>query len=314
MLNFKIKTISIVLLLLFTIKSEALSTVEIENNLETIWNDTKSRYLIYDKGYSEKSPWHRPRYKAQNQKKELVYIIHGFMGTPFEMKIFEEKSLEMGMDVYNDLIFGYGDNPNLANLTKNQMWIDTFYQKVKILMPHYEKIHFVGFSTGGLMISHLLIDSIVPNEKIGSINLISPFYDPAMFAGKFLLSLTAFFLDTLPTALPYNLIRYPDVVVMLNHPDNFMQKIPLDAASEVMDLADKFIEKSKNIQLNNLQIKVYMTPQDRVADYQFTKEFLPKVFNNLDFITLDKGRAPHHLMVESVSDHAAYLKSEFLKP
>lgn len=287
---------------------------DLKNQMDNIWQETKKEYLVLDPDYQEKSEWHRPRFVQQNQKKELVYILHGFMGTPFEMKIFEQKALEEGYDVYNDLIFGYGDQAKLVNQTKNGQWMELFNRKLDLLLPHYDKIHFVGFSTGGLMISHMIFDRQNNiGSKIGEITLISPFYEPDMFAARFLLNIVSFFINTLPSDLPYNLIRYPDVVVMINHPENFMQQIPLPAAKQVMDLADKFTEKAQNSLGNFPQMTVYMTPNDRVADYEFTKKYLPKIFTGLSFVTLEGQKAPHHLMVESVSEHTILLKNEFLK-
>ena len=291
------------------------NNADLNSKLETIWQETKNDYLKLDLTYSEKSEWHRPRFIQKNQKKELVYVLHGFMGTPFEMKIFEEKASLLGYDVYNDLIFGYGDRPEMVNLTKNTEWIALFYKKLDILLPHYEKIHFVGFSTGGLMISHMLFDrQSMIGEKLGSITLISPFYEPDLFLGRFLLKIVGFFVDTISSDLPYDLIRYPDVVVMMKHRENFMQKIPVKAAQQVMDLADQFSTKAKESLGNFPQMTVYMTPNDRVADYDFTKKFLPKIFNNMKFITLEGERAPHHLMVKSVSQHADLLYDQFLIP
>lgn len=281
--------------------------------LENIWHETKLQYLKLDPAYAEKSEWHRPRFIQKHQKKELVYILHGFMGTPFEMKVFEEKAVSLGFDVYNDLIFGYGDRAELVNLTNNSEWIDLFYKKLDIILPYYEKIHFVGFSTGGLMISHMIYDrQSLLNTKLASVTLISPFYEPDLFAARFFLKFVSFFIDTISSDLPYDLIRYPDVVVMRNHRDNFMQRIPLQAAKQVMDLADQFTKKAKSSLGTFERMTVYMTPNDRVADYQFTKEFLPKIFGGLKFITLEGKRAPHHLMVESVSEHTDKLSAEFL--
>lgn len=299
---------------IFTSSPLANSVEQLPTKLETIWQETKTEYLKLDPTYTEKSEWHRPRFIQKNQKKELVYILHGFMGTPFEMKIFEEKALELGFDVYNDLIFGYGDRPEMVNLTKNAEWINLFYKKLDVILPFYEKVHFVGFSTGGLMISHMIYDrQSLLGTKLGNITLVSPFYEPDLFAGRFLLKIVGFFVDTVSSDLPYNLIRYPDVVVMMNHRENFMQKIPIQAAQQVMDLADQFTQKAQTSLGAFPQMTVYMTPNDRVADYKFTKEYLPKIFNDLKFITLSEDKAPHHLMVESVSSHVGRLRDDFLK-
>ncbi len=292
----------------------AYADIELEKKLESIWLNTKEEYLKLDSAYTEKSPWHRPRFISNNQKKELVYILHGFMGTPFEMKIFEEKATAKGFDVYNDLIFGYGDRPEMVNLTQNTAWLNLFYKKVETILPFYDKIHFVGFSTGGLMISHLVLDKQeMIREKLGSITLISPFYEPDMFMGRFLLKLVGFFIDSVSTDLPYDLIGYPDVVVMMNHRENFMQKIPIKAASEVMKLADQFTEKAQNSIGEFNQMTVYMTPNDRVADFDFTKNYLPKIFTGMKFITLEGEKSPHHLMVKSVSRHTEKISAEFLE-
>lgn len=293
---------------------------ELEQKLEFEWQQTKERYLQLDSTYTEKNEYQRPRYRLNSTKKasEIVYILHGFMGSPYEMKGFEETALKKGLDVYNDLIFGYGDRAELANKTKYDDWLALFQKKLDLILGHYEKVHLVGFSTGGLMISTTLKQRPVLLTKVASITLVSPFFEPDLPLASFLLKCLMFFTDSVKSSLPHSLIRYPDVVVMMNHPDYFMQRIPLRAAAEVMrmgyDFQDQFEDKWQNqaVSLEN-NIQIHLTENDRVLEFDFSQEFLKELYPNATISVYQGEKAPHHLMVPSVSKEAEKIyRDDFL--
>lgn len=299
------------LVLIFINTTHSLSANELDVLLEDHWQQTKVRYLELDSQYSEKNEYQRPRYRLSSEKraKEIVYILHGFMGSPYEMKGFEETALKKGLDVYNDLIFGYGDSAKLANQTKYEEWLALFQKKLDTILPFYEKIHLVGFSTGGLMISTTLKMRLDLKEKVGSITLVSPFFEPDLPLASFLLKSLMLFTDTVKSSLPHSLIRYPDVVVMMNHPEYFMQQIPLKAAGEVMrmgyDFQDQFEEKWQNQPVStNENIQIHLTENDRVLEFDFSQDFLKELYPNAEILIYQGEKAPHHLMVPSVSKEA----------
>lgn len=283
--------------------------------LEQEWEQTKKLYLEREPNYSEKNEYQRPRYRlshslGKDQKaKEIVYILHGFMGSPYEMKGFEETALKKGLDVYNDLIFGYGDQATLANKTTYEEWLNLFNKKLDLILAHYEKVHFVGFSTGGLMISTTLKNRPDLQLKVQSITLISPFFEPDLPLASFLLKCLLLFTDSVKSSLPHSLIRYPDVVVMMNHPEYFMQRIPLKAAQEVMrmgyDFQDQFEEKWNNEAVSlSPNIQIHLTENDRVLEFDFSQEFLRELYPKAEQFIYHGDMAPHHLMVPSVSKEA----------
>ncbi len=287
----------------------------VTDQLENEWQNTKTTYLKLDSEFKEKNPYQHPEYiEAIEGKKseELVYIIHGFMGTPYEMKLFKEKALFEGKDVYNDLIFGYGGSTKLVNQTTSKEWMKNFYQRLNILSSSYKKIHFVGFSTGGLMISHMIKERTDLKDKIGSVTLVSPFFKPDLFFAEPLNNIVRLFTSSVPASWLYNLVGYPDVLIMLKLPDYYMQSVPLDAANQVIDLAHEFTKNNNETVSEKSDIVIHLSKNDRVLDYEFSTIYLKKVFPKATILSYEGEMAPHHLMVPEVSKETKKLTDLFL--
>ncbi len=308
--------------LMFNLSSFAeTDTNLLEEQLNNIWKETQQEYQKLDPQYIELSEYHKPRFKkAINQKKEIVYLLHGYLGTPYEMMLFENKAHALGYDVYNDVIYGHGFSAELANLTTRHDWMRVFNKKIDLISQNYSKIHFVGFSTGGLMISKLLKDREDIRLKTKSTTLISPFFEPDFPGSRFFLSFVPWFFKTLSAKVPDSVLSHPDVQVVLKHKDFYLQDLPVLFGREVVYLADQFREEVKKLELETKQkfeinlenVFIHLTVNDRVLEYDFCFKYLSEIFPKAHVLTYQGEKAPHHLMMESVSKETKKIEDLFL--
>lgn len=89
-------------------------------------------------------------YKTEGAS-DVVILIHGLFASPAEMKPLAKHLTQLGYAVIGVRLKGHGTSPwDLKNTT----WVDWFKSIIRgfnIAKAHYENIHVLGFSTGGLL-------------------------------------------------------------------------------------------------------------------------------------------------------------------
>ncbi|WP_347357806.1 alpha/beta fold hydrolase [Bdellovibrio sp.] len=248
--------------------------------------------------------------QIRNSSTEAVYTLHGFMGSPAEMRMIGELAFRAGYDVFSDTIPGFGGTALIANQFNRQQWLDHTRRRLLQLASCYDKVHLVGFSTGGLLIHRFLYDHPELAKKF-SVTLYSPFYDPNSFFLKILGSLTGDIPVGVSVKTMYKLSKHPDLVVLLKEPEAYLQDIPLAAANQVFELGHEL----QDLQVKNLRsiaspLMLFLAHGDRVLNFS-NSEYMTRVFNKRQLVALPSS-IPHHLMVSSVSASAQAVAKDTL--
>jgi carboxylesterase len=92
-------------------------------------------------------------------------LIHGFSGSPSEMRYMGERLAEYGWTVLGILLSGHGTNPEHMAKTRWEDWVRDAEEGVRKLRESCDTVVGIGLSMGGLLALHLatlgLIDGIV---------------------------------------------------------------------------------------------------------------------------------------------------------
>ncbi|MGC8943853.1 MAG: alpha/beta hydrolase [Caldisericia bacterium] len=125
-----------------------------------------------------------------NSKEKFSLLIHGFPGTPKEMRDLGELLNQKGYDVKGILLPGFGKNLNELYLKNHYDWIDyikkSFYENLK---SHYKKKILVGYSMGA-MLSILTVKEL----PIDMLILFAPYYNKINFFKDLYITLLTSFL------------------------------------------------------------------------------------------------------------------------
>ena len=80
-----------------------------------------------------------------------VLLIHGFCGTPPEMRPLGEHLAAHGFNVHGALIAGHGTNPEDHDRTTSQDWIDSVQAQLDDLRKESSQVFVAGQSMGGAL-------------------------------------------------------------------------------------------------------------------------------------------------------------------
>ncbi|MES2801408.1 MAG: alpha/beta hydrolase [Bdellovibrionota bacterium] len=242
-------------------------------------------------------------YAAKGKKNELVFLIHGFLGNPNELKSVADMMNRAGYSVYSGLIPGYGATAKVANFYNKDHWLRWSVREIKRAEKCFSKIHLVGFSTGGTII-HDYITTHPEDKKIASVTFISAFFknhpefDTALEAAKVS--------GVREIELKWVLEHVPvaDARVIVDTPDTYLQTAPIISMFEVIDLGkinrDRMLPKPIKVPANAI-----ISMEDWVSDRDSQLKVLKKNFSDLELRTYYRpGHVPHQLMSESVSQVA----------
>lgn len=245
------------------------------------------------------------------RKKQAVYLLHGFIGTPNEMSALAVKLQVKGFTVINDLIPGYAADGFVANQFKPQQWQENTEANLESIRSCFEKIHLVGFSTGGL----LLHDYVRLHEEdftARSLILYSPFYRPHLKFADLLRSAARLVTPVVLIQPLYYLTRFPDIKVAVLKPNNYLQQLPLDGARFVFSLGRQVHEEIRNLPLGDdlTATLLFVSDTDRIMDLQTSVENVTGDFSNVSVVRFSEIDVPHHLMVDAVSPVAEAVQDQ----
>lgn len=241
----------------------------------------------------------------KGSKREVVFLVHGFMGSPQEMTAIAERLNAEGYTTYTGLIPGYGATATVANEYTHEQWSRWYTQEVRRLQQCYSKIHLMGFSTGAL----LATDYVTKNPKdssIQSVTLLSPYYQVHnAFIGILRLSGTVV-LSQVSVDFVFFGMHYPDVEVMVKNRDAYLQMVPLKAGQEVVDLGRVVRERKPRDLPSDIPSLVFISGDDLVINQGIAEDVTSSVFADRQVVYRERGsllskRVPHHLMVDTVS-------------
>lgn len=298
-------------LILIFASCNLIAAVDRETNhfITFINNQLRIEYHLRDKSVTEILPENRPyvSQKEASDSKQVTYLLHGFIGSPYEMKYIAEYAYQRGDLIFNDLILGYGVNAHISNQFKGELWYKQVERNLNFLFNKYERINLVGFSTGGLLITHYLKNHPEQKSKVGKIRFISPFYTPNFLLAPLLGKFLSFFTSEVDTNLLYKYAAFPDVEVATLLPNYYLQKIPLKSALEVNSLADIIYDNPPTFDFDD--VEVFLTKEDQVLNFNRSEKLMKQIFPKAKLNVFSGKNAPHHLMAPIVSKYADQIKS-----
>ncbi|HYF90961.1 MAG TPA: alpha/beta fold hydrolase [Symbiobacteriaceae bacterium] len=82
-------------------------------------------------------------------------LLHGFSGSPAEIRPLGEYLATKGVTVHAPLLPGHGTDPEDLRRTRWPQWIRAAETELRGLQQRYGQVHVVGFSMGGLIALYL---------------------------------------------------------------------------------------------------------------------------------------------------------------
>lgn len=269
---------------------------------ETLMDSREIQYRLLDHKFSHLTTKAKG-YAVKGKKNELVFLMHGFLANPNELKSVADMLNLAGYSVYSGLIPGYGATAKVANFYTKNHWLRWSTREIKRAKKCFSKIHLVGFSTGGTVI-HDYITTHPEDKKIASVTLISTFFgnrpefDAVIEAAK-VSGVREVELKWVSEHIPVS-----DALVIVNTPETYLQTTPIQSMFEVIDLGEinrnRILAKQLKVPVNAI-----ISMEDLISDPQSQIKVLKKNFSNLELRTYYRpGHVPHQLMLESVSQVA----------
>lgn len=235
---------------------------------------------------------------------KALFLAHGYMGSPGEMKFLADPFIKAGWSVIGFLLPGHGSTYLVANEYKHLRWTNSIKTQLDLVTKCFKEVRAVGFSTGGLLLTQYAL-----NEKkassLKSLHLISPYYIQRF--GGFFDSIIGHFVNGLSVDTAYFLSRFKDLKVMTIDSQFYHQNLPIDAGLQVKELG--IIESKKEYAAKKIPVQLFISEGDWTVDIQATKDFIIKNFEEVE-ITYYKGEEPHHLMSPSVSTKAKEIQQK----
>lgn len=272
-----------------------------QNILKTQWQELTETYKKVDSRF-EKLDAANSAVMEMNSSVDLVILLHGYLGSPFEMDRMAAGLRAKGYSVLNDLIPGYGFSARVANHYTEDDWDRYFDIRYKSAFECYKRIHMIGFSTGGLIIHKFLKAN--PKMRAASVHLISPFFAPTF---KFLSTVSEWFSliksETSLNLLYYATFRAKELEIMLMYPDNYLRASPNLNMNEIVKSGKEVVEM-KSIEKNQSPVVLYATKKDLVMDFDVTKKIISRDYVGAQVVDYSQTQAPHHLFRHEVSEVA----------
>jgi len=106
-----------------------------------------------------------------------VLILHGFTGSPWEVRPLADALVRAGLTVAMPLLAGHGTSVHALDETHWQDWLNTARQALAWLDQHCDRVHLAGLSMGALLC--LLLAQERSPEQTGALLLLAPAFDLA---------------------------------------------------------------------------------------------------------------------------------------
>lgn len=269
---------------------------------ESLMDSRELQYRLLDLKFSNLTD-KAEGYAAKGKKNELVFLIHGFLGNPNELKSVADMLNRAGYSVYSGLIPGYGATAKVANFYTKDHWLRWNAREIKRAEKCFSKIHLVGFSTGGTII-HDYVTTHPEVKKIASVTLISAFFQNHPEFNIALKAAKTSGVREIELGWVLQHVPVADARVIVDTPDTYLQTAPILSMFEVIELGkinrDRRLAKQINVPVNAI-----ISMEDWVSDPNSQLKVLKKNFSDLELRTYYRpGHVPHQLMAESVSQVA----------
>lgn len=172
-------------------------------------------------------------------------LVHGFTGTPFEMRPLGEALARRGYRAVGLRLAGHGLSPELLGKTTAADW----FKSAQLALDHLggEPAHLVGLSVGAMI--SLLLARDRP-DRISSLTLLAP---AAQFRGQIGLFFRAFSHPALARRVPFmrkNGVGLVDREVASTAP--YLDRVPTHLAVEVVRLIDEARQAAREVRVRTM--------------------------------------------------------------
>lgn len=278
-----------------------------ENEVQNL----ESRYRKLDPEFTQLPEVNRPQLLT-GRKRSAVMLIHGYMGSPDEMKGLARKLHEQGHSIYNALIPGFGATAKIANRFRKEEWSSWVRREAQALGKCFPKIHVVGFSTGGLL-AYDLLSSSEDSGKVASAVFVSPYFETHNVFFKLLQSAGSWIFRTISVDTAYNL-GVLDLEVMTLKREAYLQEVPVQAGLEVVDLGQDLRGRALKGRVLSIPALVFLSKDDLVINEKTAARIIQSGFESSSLKYYESTqRIPHHMMVPEVSPVADQVEKDTLQ-
>ena len=235
-------------------------------------------------------PEHQPFQLAG--KRAAVLLIHGFPGTPAEMRPLAEVLHTAGWTVAGLLLPGFGpDIQHLAAKT-HQDWIFKVSQSVQALANTHEKVVVGGFSMGAAL---AMLGAA--RVQVAGVFLLAPFIRLNSFIWSVFPALQTFIKEIRPFRLVKMDLQDPQIRKGINHfipdlnlDDPEVQKsirefaFPTSILKEVREVG---IQASGAARQLNVPVLVIQGREDEIVKPEVTRELITRIPGRLSYLEVD---------------------------
>lgn len=223
-------------------------------------------------------------YRLEGTNKKAVLLIHGYTGTPDEMRPLGDYLNNLGYTVRCERLPGHGTNVEDLKMTTATDWFATVSAACKELLEEYEDVYVCGLSMGGLLA--IKTAATFPVKKAAF--LATPIFLPDKRI-KFY-PILKYFIKELPKRKKNygHMMKY-------NHSYDVMPTKPLGSLFSLMnDVKNKFVKQVK-VPAIVFQSTIEHTVVPKSAQYIYdnlgsAKKELHWLHHSGHLITLDKER------------------------
>lgn len=254
-------------------------------------------------------------YTADGHKNELVFLLHGYLGNPNELKTIAEMVNRAGYPIYSGLIPGYGATAKVANFYNKEHWVWWNRHEIARAKKCFSKIHLIGFSTGATLF-HDYVSTHPEDGKIASVTLISSYFQNLTIFDTILRFVRLSGIKEASLGFIFKHLPVSDVQVIVDHPETYLQRAPVKSMFQVIDLG-KINKRRKLPQKLRIPALGVVSEEDWIASAEIQKRVLKRNFSDLELLTYRRpGHVPHQLMmpeVSQVSDQVHELVIDFIE-
>lgn len=230
-----------------------------------------------------------------------VILLHGFIGSPFEVYSLGEQLNTSGYTVYMPLMKGFGGGTELANRTDYSAWQSTVKESLDVLSPHYSKVVVIGFSLGGTVVSDFLLNRESKYPAVKGAVLLAPYYSPSVTGGKFLNTMMAVFTDSISLKKLYQLSANEDLKIPVSNPDYYNSEMPLTAVKEIIKYGE-MVRKQPEPRHVGLPVLFVYTEDDQTVNNKVSADFIERSFSNVETIKFSKEEKVRHQLAVPVGN------------
>jgi carboxylesterase len=283
--------------------SEAQCLAQMQEKLEQNARIENTRAQALDPVGGAVRPGNEMRF-LKGDPDRVVFLLHGFIGSPYEVIPLGEALHQKGYTVVMPLIAGFGRSTRVAQQTTRDEWLDQAREDLLAARTCSKPVHVIGFSLGAALLTHLILEHPELRDQAASIDLISP---ALVLQKESMLNLSATVLKLInPTPSVQWMqslaqkIGVQDLRIPLEHPEFYNSEIPLASVRELHQLL-KSIDWKRFAELGPRPVQLIYSENDRTIDGDTAFEAISRANPAATRYVIPRSmQVPHQVLVSGV--------------